>query len=95
MKRLTLHRLASSPRFIASWLSTLHKFMQKLPLNRAKHICEGKDNDVFRLCYGNYGNTEFFGKLPMEFIASSLLCVNIFFVKALRQWKQIWEAIKR
>jgi hypothetical protein len=31
----------------------------------------------------------------MEFIASSLLCVNIFFVKALRQWRQIWEAMKR
>jgi hypothetical protein len=30
-----------------------------------------------------------------RFIASSLLCVNIFFVKALRQWRQIWEAMKR
>ncbi len=86
---------ASSPRFIASSLSTLHKFMQKFPLNRAKHICEGKDDNVFPFCYRNYGNTEFFWKLPMEFIASSLLCVNIFFVKALRQWRQIWEAMKR
>ncbi len=31
----------------------------------------------------------------MEFMASSLLCVNIFFVKALRQWSQIREAMKR
>jgi hypothetical protein len=53
MKRLTLHRLASS-------LSILNISMQKLPLNRAKHICEGKDDDVFRLCYGNYGNNNFF-----------------------------------
>jgi hypothetical protein len=54
MKRLTLHRLASSlHRFIAV---ILNKSMQKFPLNRAKHICKGKDDDVFRLCYGNYGN---------------------------------------
>jgi hypothetical protein len=31
----------------------------------------------------------------MEFIASSLLSVNIFFVKALRQCRQIREAMKR
>jgi hypothetical protein len=31
----------------------------------------------------------------MEFIALSLLCDNIFFVKALMQWRQIWEAMKR
>jgi hypothetical protein len=29
--------------------------------------------------------TNFFWKLPMEFIASLLPCFNIFFVKALRQ----------
>jgi hypothetical protein len=34
-------------------------------------------------------------KLPMQIIASSLLCVNIFVVKALRQWRQIREAMKR
>ncbi len=39
--------------------------------------------------------TNFFGKLPLEFIASSLLSVNIFLVKALRQWRQIREAMKR
>jgi hypothetical protein len=31
----------------------------------------------------------------LEFIASSLLSINIFFVKALRQWRQIREAMKR
>jgi hypothetical protein len=55
-------------------------------------IYKGKDDDVFRL---GYGNNEFFWKLPLEFIASSLLSVNIFFVKALRQWRQICEAMKR
>jgi hypothetical protein len=78
MQRLTLHRLASS-------LSTLYKSMQKSPHIRAKHICKGKDNDVFQLCYGNYGNNKFFWQLPMEFIASSLLCFNIFCVKVLGQ----------
>jgi hypothetical protein len=29
----------------------------------------------------------------MEFFASLLLCVNIFFVQALRQWKQIQNAM--
>jgi hypothetical protein len=47
------------------------------------------------LGYGNYGNNEFFWKLPLEFIASSLLSVNFFFIKALRQWRQIREAMKR
>ncbi len=31
----------------------------------------------------------------MEFIASLLLCVNIFPIKALRQWRQIREAMKQ
>jgi hypothetical protein len=47
MKRLTLHRLTSS-------LSTLYKSMQTLQLNRAKHVCEGKDDDIFWLCKENY-----------------------------------------
>jgi hypothetical protein len=36
----------------------------------------------------------YFWKLPMEFIALLLLCVNNFFLKALWQWRQIREAIK-
>jgi hypothetical protein len=34
----------------------------------------------------------FFGNCQWN---SSLLCDNIFFVKALRQWRQIWEAMKQ
>jgi hypothetical protein len=64
--------------------------MQKSPQNRAKHICKGKGDDVFQLSNKNYGKKKIW-KLPMEFIASSLLCVNIFFVKALRQWRQYRE----
>jgi archaellum component FlaF (FlaF/FlaG flagellin family) len=78
--------------FIAS--STLYKSMQKLPQNRAKHICKGKDDVVFRLSMETTEITNFLRKLPMEMIASMLLCVNIFFVKALRQWRQIREAMK-
>ncbi len=39
--------------------------------------------------------TNFFRNCPMEFITLSLLSVNIFFVKALRQGRQIWEVMKR
>ncbi len=50
---------ASSSRFIASSLSTLYKSIQKLPNKQSKtfqDICNCKDDDVFRLGYGNYGN---------------------------------------
>jgi hypothetical protein len=33
--------------------------------------------------------------LPMKIVASSFLCINIFFVKELRQWRQIREAMKQ
>jgi hypothetical protein len=99
MKRLMLRKKTVAMKglmllncFIAS--STLYKSMQKLPQNRAKHICKGKDDDVFRLYTETTEITNFFGKLPMEMIASLLQCVNIFFVKALKQWRQIWEAMK-
>jgi hypothetical protein len=95
MKHITLLENWSDKAFNASSLSAFYKSMQKSPQNRAKRICKGKDDNVFQLCYGHYGNNKFFGKLPMEFIASSLLCVNIFFIKALRQWRQIREAMKR
>jgi hypothetical protein len=49
MKHLTLHRLASS-------LSTLQKFKLKSSYNE----CESKDDDIFRLCYGNIGNVTIF-----------------------------------
>jgi hypothetical protein len=74
--------IASLHRFIASSLSTLYKSIQKSPNKQSKtfqDICKGKDDDVFWLCHGNYGNNKFFWKLPLEFIASSLLSINIFF----------------
>jgi hypothetical protein len=57
-----------------------------------QHICKGKDDDVFWLCYGK---KRIFGKLPIEFIASLLIAFTFFLVKALRQWRQIQEAMKR
>ncbi len=51
LKRLTFHVLLHRCQ---------HKSMQKSKQNKAKHTCKGKDHVVFRLCYGNYGNNEFF-----------------------------------
>ncbi len=56
MKRLTILKIeafnaSSLHRFIDSSLSTLHKS----PENKAKlsqHICKGKEDDIFQLCYG-------------------------------------------
>jgi hypothetical protein len=62
---LKLHRLTSSLHYFTA-VNTLEIYAE-IALNRAKHICE--DDDVFWLYYGNYGNNELFGKLPMEFIA--------------------------
>jgi hypothetical protein len=64
--------------------------MQKSPQNRAKHICKAKTTIFF----GFAKDIRIFWKLPMEFIAS-LLCINIFFVKALRQRRRIREVIKQ
>ncbi len=92
---------ASSPRFIASSLHRCQHYIfpcrtrQKNSAKVSNTYVKAKTTMFFRLCYGNYGNNEFFWKLPMEFIASLLLSVNIFFVKALRQWRQIREAMKR
>ncbi len=104
MKRLTLLKywsdeafntssscfIASSlHRFIASSLSTLQKYKLKSSYNE----CESKDDDIFRLCYGNIGNlTKFFDIANINHRFFSLI---IFVVKALRQLRQIWEAMKR
>ncbi len=58
-------------------------------------ICEGKDDDVFRLCYGNYGNNEFFGNCQWNSLLHRFYALIFFFVKALRQWRQIREAMKQ
>jgi hypothetical protein len=82
---------ASSPCFIASSLhhfiaSSLHRF---IPVNTIEiqaeiaikqdkifqYICKGKDDDVFRLYYGNYSNNKYFLEIVNgihHFIASSL-----------------------
>ncbi len=83
MKRLTLRKNrsdeafnASSPHFTASSLSTLYKSTQKSPNKQSKtfqDICKGKDINVFRLCYRNYGNNDFFLEIALgihRFIAS-------------------------
>jgi hypothetical protein len=69
---------ASLPRFIASSLHRCQHYIN--PCRNChkmgktfQHICKGNDDDVFRLCYGNYGNNEFVLEIASGFIASSLL----------------------
>ncbi len=69
MKRLMFHR------FIAVNTIYIHAEIAIKQCKTFQKICKGKDDDVFRLCYGNYGNN--------------------FFIKALRQWRQIQEAMKQ
>ncbi len=105
MKRLTMLKNwsneafnASLPRFIASLLSTLYMSMQKLPKNRAKFsqkYVRAKTMMFFSFATETMKNNKFLGKLPLGFIASSLLCITFLFVKALRQWWQIRGAMKR
>jgi hypothetical protein len=71
---------------LKNWSETLHGLASRL------HRCQYDINPCRN--YRNYGNNVFFWKLPMEFIASTLLCNDIVFVKALRQWRQIREAMK-
>jgi hypothetical protein len=73
MKRLLLQHLASS-------LSTLYKFMQ----NRYKTGQNTYVKAMTLMFFGFVTEITFFflfRKLAIEFIASSLLCVNIFFLK--------------
>jgi hypothetical protein len=108
MKRLALLKNwsdeafnASSPHFIASSLHCCQHYInpyRNRQINRAKHFKtygKAKTTMFFGLATEITEITNFFWKLPFEFIASSLLSVNIFFVKALRQWRQIREAMKR
>jgi hypothetical protein len=72
--------------------------MQKSQKNSAKvsntHV-KAKTTMFFGFVTEAMEITNFFWKLQMEFIASSLQSVNIFFVKALRKWRQIQEVMKR
>ncbi len=94
MKCLMLHCLASSLHRCQHYIYPCRNRI-KTKQNSWQHICKGKDDYVYQLSYSKYENKIFSGKSPMEFIASSLLCVNIFCVKALRQWSHIREAMKR
>ncbi len=94
MKRLTLHRLASSLHRCQHYINPCrnrHKTGQNCPNTNVK----AKTTMFFDFARENTEKTNSFWKLSMEFIALSLLCVNIFFVKALRQWWQNREAMKR
>jgi hypothetical protein len=87
-----LHRLAS----------LLHRYQRNIYVHAEitkkqgktlEHICKGKDDDVFQLCYENYGKKWIFGEIATGIHRFySLIFV---FVKGLRQWRQIWEAMKR
>jgi hypothetical protein len=88
MKRLTLLKNrsneafnTSSPRFIASSLSTLYKFMQKSPLinpGLLDQYVKAKTTKFIGFAMKIMAIYELLLKLPMQIIASSLLCVNIF-----------------
>jgi hypothetical protein len=75
MKRLTLHR------FIA--VNTIYVHAEKKLLkNRAKlshTYVKAKTTMFFGFATETTKNNEFWGKLPLGIIASSLLCVNISF----------------
>ncbi len=91
MKHLTLHCLASSQHRCQHYIQIYAEIGIKMS-KTFQHICKGNDNNVSRLCCGN---NKFFLEIANGIHASSLLCVNIFIVKALRQWRQIREAMKQ
>ncbi len=98
MKRLTLLKNWNDEKFNAS---SLHRCQNYINPCRNRQETEqntytkAKTMMFFGFATESREITIFFWKLPMQFIASSLLCVNISFVKALRQWRQIREAMKR
>ncbi len=103
MKRLTLLKNWNNEAFNASSLhlfiaSSLHRGQHYINSCRNFHKTEQNTNVKAKaMMFFGFATeiTIFFWKLPMEFIASSLLCVNIFFFKALRQWGQNKEAMKQ
>jgi hypothetical protein len=68
--------------FIASSLSTLYKFMQKLPLKNSAGLLDTfvkvKTMKFFGLATEITKIYKFLLKLPIQIIASLLLCINIF-----------------
>jgi hypothetical protein len=96
MKRLTMLKNwsneafnASSPRFIASSLSTLYLSLQKLAKNGAKLSHTETLLLKLRKITNSWGNCHW-DSLLHRFYALIFL-----FIKALRQWWQIREAMKR
>jgi hypothetical protein len=60
MKRLTLHRLDS---LLHRFQHYINKKYTEIAIKQAKtvqHKCKGKEDDIFRLCYGKYGKNELF-----------------------------------
>ncbi len=94
MKRLTLHRLASSLHRCQHLINP-YRNRQINREKRSKTYVKAKTTMFFCFATEITEITNFFWKLPLEFIASSLLSVNIFFFKALRQWRQFREAMKQ
>jgi hypothetical protein len=72
--------------------------MQKSPLNSAGLLntyVKAKTTMFFGFAMEITKIYKVMFKLPIQIIVSSLLCVDIFVVKALRQWRQIWKVMKR
>jgi uncharacterized membrane protein len=60
-----------------------------------RHICKSNEDEVFRLCYGKYGNmTIFFFNWLSRSSLHCFFALIFLFVKGFRQWRQIWEAMK-
>ncbi len=105
MKRLTILKNwsnealnASSPRFIASSLSTLYKSMQKSPINRPKLSntnVKAKTTMFFGFATENTEKQIFFGYGQWNSLLHRFCSLIFFIIKALRQWWRIQEAMKR
>ncbi len=59
-----------------------------------RHICKGKDNDVYNFARETTERTNFFGNYQWNSSLHRFCALIFFFVKALRQWWQIREAMK-
>ncbi len=84
--------------FIASSLSTLFKSMQKSSKNRPKMSntnVKAKTTMFFDIATEKTEKTNFFGNCQWDSLLHRFCALILFFVKALRQWWRIREAMKR
>ena len=97
MKRLTLHRLASSlHRFIAVNTIFVHAEIFKKQGKTLPHICKGKERRCFLpLLLKLRKITNSWGNCHWDSLLHRFYALIFLFVKALRQWWQIREAMKR